>query len=169
MYVSPLREPLIQGDKDYKTITADITAPVSHKPTIYWFIGFTIASTAATIGLLAMVMTVWKGIGLWGVNRTIGWGWSITNLVWWIGIGHAGTFISAILLLFRQKWRTSINRSAVCRSDILSFPTRIPAEFGLTLIRRFCGTYLPLQPIFWFLCYSGIWDSCPISLRFAIR
>ncbi len=112
MYVSPLREPLIQGNKDYRTITADITAPVSHKPTIYWFIGFTIASTAATIGLLAMAMTVWKGIGLWGVNRTIGWGWSITNLVWWIGIGHAGTFISAILLLFRQKWRTSINRSA---------------------------------------------------------
>ena len=112
MYVSPLREPLIQGDKDYKTITSDIIAPVSRKPTVYWFIGFTIASTAATIGIIAICLTVWKGIGLWGVNRTIGWGWSITNLVWWIGIGHAGTFISAILLLFRQKWRTSINRSA---------------------------------------------------------
>ena len=112
MYVSPVREPLIQGDKDYKTITSDIIAPVSRKPTVYWFIGFTIASTAATIGIIAICLTVWKGIGLWGVNRTIGWGWSITNLVWWIGIGHAGTFISAILLLFRQKWRTSINRSA---------------------------------------------------------
>lgn len=112
MYVSPVREPLIQGDKDYKKITAEITAPVSKKPTIYWFIGFTISSVAAVLGIFAIVMTVWKGIGLWGVNRTIGWGWSITNLVWWIGIGHAGTFISAILLLFRQKWRTSINRSA---------------------------------------------------------
>ncbi len=112
MYVSPIRESLIQGNKDYKKITDDITAPVSQKPTIFWFIGFTVSSIAAVIGIFAMSMTIWKGIGLWGVNRTIGWGWSITNLVWWIGIGHAGTFISAILLLFRQKWRTSINRSA---------------------------------------------------------
>lgn len=59
-----------------------------------------------------MGWTVWQGIGTWGLNKTIGWGWGITNFVWWVGIGHAGTFISAILLLFRQKWRTSINRSA---------------------------------------------------------
>jgi len=59
-----------------------------------------------------MAYTIWEGIGTWGLNKTIGWGWGITNFVWWVGIGHAGTFISAILLLFRQKWRTSINRSA---------------------------------------------------------
>ncbi|MGD2034661.1 MAG: polysulfide reductase NrfD [Bacteroidales bacterium] len=112
MYVSPVREPLIQGDKDYKKVTKDITSPMRKKPGILWYAGITLSSAAMLLGFYAMYMTVWKGIGLWGVNRTISWGWSITNLVWWIGIGHAGTFISAILLLFRQKWRTSINRSA---------------------------------------------------------
>jgi molybdopterin-containing oxidoreductase family membrane subunit len=112
MYVSPIREPLITGDKDYTTITRDIIEPIERKPHTTWFIGISISSIAALIGFFAIFMTIWKGIGLWNVNRTVGWGWSIVNLVWWIGIGHAGTFISAILLLFRQKWRTSINRSA---------------------------------------------------------
>ena len=52
------------------------------------------------------------GIGTWGLNKTVGWAWDITNFVWWVGIGHAGTLISAVLLLFRQKWRMAINRSA---------------------------------------------------------
>ena len=112
MYVSPIREPLIKGDKNYSKITEDITRPILNKPHKLWYVGITISSTALLIGLIAIFMTIWKGIGLWGLNRTIGWGWGITNFVWWIGIGHAGTFISAILLLFRQKWRTSINRSA---------------------------------------------------------
>ena len=112
MEVSKVREPLINGEKSYKDITQDIVAPIRAKPGKLWYAGITVSSTLAMIGIGLMVYTVWFGIGKWGVNRTIGWGWSITNLVWWIGIGHAGTFISAILLLFRQKWRTSINRSA---------------------------------------------------------
>jgi molybdopterin-containing oxidoreductase family membrane subunit len=62
--------------------------------------------------LFSVLWTVWIGIGSWNLNRTIGWGWDITNFVWWVGIGHAGTLISAILLLFRQKWRTGVNRAA---------------------------------------------------------
>ena len=112
MYVSPLREPLITGKKDYTKITEDISRPIINKPGKTWFMGITLSSTLAVIGIFAIAMTIWKGIGLWGVNRTVGWGWGITNFVWWVGIGHAGTFISAILLLFRQKWRTGINRSA---------------------------------------------------------
>ncbi len=112
MKESPLREPLLIGEKSYAIITADITAPIRQKPHKLWFAGITLSSLLAGIGVFAMSLTVWQGTGLWGINRTIGWGWAITNLVWWIGIGHAGTFISAILLLFRQKWRTSINRSA---------------------------------------------------------
>lgn len=112
MYVSPIREPLITGKKDYTQITEDIARPIVNKPGKTWFMGITLSSTALIIGVFAISMTIWKGIGLWGVNRTIGWGWGITNFVWWVGIGHAGTFISAILLLFRQKWRTGINRSA---------------------------------------------------------
>ena len=106
------REELIQGNKDLKTITDDVFAPIVAKPGKLWFLGLLLAASAALMGIIAIVLTIWKGIGLWGVNKTIGWGWSITNFVWWVGIGHAGTFISAILLLFRQKWRTSINRSA---------------------------------------------------------
>lgn len=112
MYVSPIREPLIKGNKTYSQITKDIAAPIEGKPGKTWYMGLTISLSAMFFGLAMMAWTVWEGIGTWGLNRTIGWGWGITNFVWWVGIGHAGTFISAILLLFRQKWRTSINRSA---------------------------------------------------------
>lgn len=105
-------EHLIKGDKENREITEDIHRPMAGRPGKFWLMGITLSSLAALAGIIAMVLTVWKGIGLWGVNKTVGWGWSITNFVWWVGIGHAGTFISAILLLFRQKWRTSINRSA---------------------------------------------------------
>lgn len=112
MYVSPLREPLIKGAKDYSQVTKDILAPMAGKPSKYWYMGITLSGAAALFGAWATFMTVYYGIGTWGLNKTIGWAWDITNFVWWVGIGHAGTFISAILLLFRQKWRTSINRSA---------------------------------------------------------
>jgi molybdopterin-containing oxidoreductase family membrane subunit len=112
MHVSPHREPLVTGLKSYKQVTDDITKPMEGKPGKLWFAGLTTALLALAFGAFAIFITVWDGIGSWGVNRTIGWGWGITNFVWWVGIGHAGTFISAILLLFRQKWRTSINRSA---------------------------------------------------------
>jgi Ni/Fe-hydrogenase subunit HybB-like protein len=112
MFVSPIREPLIKGRKTIAQVTEDIVKPVMTKPGFLWFVGITISSTAMLIGIFSMVITIWKGIGTYGLDRTIGWGWGITNFVWWIGIGHAGTFISAILLLFRQRWRTSINRAA---------------------------------------------------------
>lgn len=112
MYVSPLREPLLKGVKSYQGVTADIARPIEGKPGKLWFLGITLSSIASALGLAAIIYTIWKGIGVWGLNRTIGWGWDITNFIWWVGIGHAGTFISAILLLFRQRWRTSINRAA---------------------------------------------------------
>jgi Ni/Fe-hydrogenase subunit HybB-like protein len=112
MYVSPIREPLIEGEKSYQQVTEDIYRPIKTKPGKVWLAGVTVSGLALFMFVVLVVVTVWYGIGTWGVNRTIGWGWGITNFVWWVGIGHAGTFISAILLLFRQKWRTSINRSA---------------------------------------------------------
>jgi Ni/Fe-hydrogenase subunit HybB-like protein len=112
MHVSPVREPLINGEKSYSDITSDVVAPIKAKPGKLWYGGLTVSVIVMLIGFAMIGYTVWFGIGTWGVNRTIGWGWSITNFVWWVGIGHAGTFISAILLLFRQKWRTSINRAA---------------------------------------------------------
>src|SRR5690606_10081214 len=70
------------------------------------------ALVACLWGVGCIIYTISTGIGVWGLNKTIGWAWDITNFVWWVGIGHAGTLISAVLLLFRQKWRMAINRSA---------------------------------------------------------
>ncbi|MBA3649429.1 MAG: polysulfide reductase NrfD [Chitinophagales bacterium] len=109
---SSIRPPLIQGDKNYLKITEDIVAAVEMKPRRLWWIVTSITAAVMLWGFFALAWTVWFGIGAWNLNRTIGWGWDITNFVWWIGIGHAGTLISAILLLFRQKWRTGVNRSA---------------------------------------------------------
>jgi molybdopterin-containing oxidoreductase family membrane subunit len=63
-------------------------------------------------GIGCIVYLLGTGVGVWGLNKTVGWAWDITNFVWWVGIGHAGTLISAVLLLFRQKWRFAINRAA---------------------------------------------------------
>lgn len=110
--VSPIREPLITGSKTYSQITEDICRPTESAPNITWVIAFLVAVSALAFGVFCIVWTIWFGIGTWDLNRTIGWGWDITNFVWWVGIGHAGTLISAILLLFRQKWRTAVNRAA---------------------------------------------------------
>ncbi len=112
-YESPIREPLIQGDNiTYTKITDDIVATTEKAPPLSWWIGFIISAICAGIGVVAILWTIWQGIGTWGLNKTVNWAWDITNFVWWVGIGHAGTLISAVLLLFRQKWRTGINRAA---------------------------------------------------------
>jgi len=111
-HISPIREPLILGNKSYHDITEDLISPTERTPGFAWIVGFMISITLLAFGLFCIAWTIWHGIGTWNLNRTIGWGWDITNFVWWIGIGHAGTLISAILLLFRQKWRTGVNRAA---------------------------------------------------------
>ena len=110
--VSPIRKPLVTGNKTYHQITEDLISPTEKTPTKAWLIGFIVAVSVATYGVFCIIWTIWIGIGSWNLNRTINWSWDITNFVWWIGIGHAGTLISAILLLFRQKWRTGVNRAA---------------------------------------------------------
>lgn len=111
-YEAPIRRPLVIGDKNYHDVTIDVAAPVEGKANKSWWIVFTIALVAFGWGLGCIIYTVSTGIGVWGLNKTVGWAWDITNFVWWVGIGHAGTLISAVLLLFRQKWRMAINRSA---------------------------------------------------------
>ncbi|MEN8137103.1 MAG: NrfD/PsrC family molybdoenzyme membrane anchor subunit [Bacteroidota bacterium] len=111
-YESDIREPLVLGNKSYSDVTKDVAAPVEGKANKMWWFAFSIATLAFLWGLGAMAYTIGEGIGAWGLNKTVGWAWDITNFVWWVGIGHAGTLISAVLLLFRQKWRMSINRSA---------------------------------------------------------
>lgn len=109
---SEIRSPLIIGNKSYHQITEDIARPIEGKANKYWYMVFTVAVIAFIWGLCCLAYTIGVGIGVWGSNNTVDWAWDITNFVWWIGIGHAGTLISAVLLLFRQKWRMAINRSA---------------------------------------------------------
>jgi molybdopterin-containing oxidoreductase family membrane subunit len=111
-YESTIREPLVDGHKTYHDVTEDICRPIEAKPTRLWYIGFCISLVFLMFGVYSVYREVVYGIGQWNVNRTINWGWDITNFVWWVGIGHAGTLISAILLLFRQSWRTGVNRAA---------------------------------------------------------
>ncbi|MCC6459804.1 MAG: polysulfide reductase NrfD [Saprospiraceae bacterium] len=110
--VAPVRHILIEGNKSYHNITEDLCSPTEKAPSREWILAFIISAALLGLYVFAVCWTVWKGIGSWNLNRTINWGWDITNFVWWIGIGHAGTLISAILLLFRQRWRTGVNRAA---------------------------------------------------------
>ncbi|HEY4641904.1 MAG TPA: NrfD/PsrC family molybdoenzyme membrane anchor subunit, partial [Thermoanaerobaculia bacterium] len=99
----------------YDTVTRKISdvvfLPIKRTPKQF-FIVFTVAFMLANVLLLGIGWLFIRGVGIWGINIPIGWGFAIVNFVWWIGIGHAGTLISAILLLLRQEWRTSINRFA---------------------------------------------------------
>jgi len=97
----------------FRDVTRDVAwvaeAPKPHKA---WLAALTIAVILLTIGVISIYHLVTTGIGVWGNSNTVDWAWDITNFVWWIGIGHAGTLISAVLFLTRQSWRTSINRAA---------------------------------------------------------
>ncbi|MCG3182633.1 MAG: hypothetical protein ICCCNLDF_00697 [Planctomycetes bacterium] len=109
---SALRKPLVHGDKTLHDVTQDVCSSIEGKPSQLWWLGF-FGSGAVMLMFVALVAyELYEGIGVWGLNKTVGWGFDITNFVFWVGIGHAGTLISAVLFLFRQKWRTSINRSA---------------------------------------------------------
>ena len=112
MYRTEVRGILIEGNKTYHQVTEDILRPQEKKTPLWWYIATFIASSAIIWGAYSMYVTVSVGIGTWGVNNNVAWGFGIINFVWWIGIGHAGTAFSIFLLILRQKWRTSINRAA---------------------------------------------------------
>jgi Ni/Fe-hydrogenase subunit HybB-like protein len=108
---SPMALPVIAPGYTYATITDKISAIVLTQPTPrFWYIGFGVSFSLVMLLLFAAGYLFTVGVGIWGINIPVGWGFAIVNFVWWIGIGHAGTLISAILLLMRQKWRQSINR-----------------------------------------------------------
>ena len=105
--------PVIEPGHTFASVTDKISSIVlARKTPLFWTIGFAIGFLLTMGMLYAVGVLFFKGIGVWGVNEPVGWGFAIVNFVWWIGIGHAGTLISAILLLLRQSWRTSINRFA---------------------------------------------------------
>ncbi len=170
------RAPLITGDNDYASVTAKVCAIVEQpKPPRAWYIAFGI-SVFWTGVLFAMVAyLIGTGLGVWGVMIPVAWGWAIVNFVFWVGIGHAGTLISAILFLFRQQWRTSINRFAeamtifavICAGLfpaihvgriwvvywLAPYPTR--CRCGPISAAPCCGTSSRSTRTFWFPSCSG--------------
>ena len=169
---SSVREPLVTGGKTYKDVTHDVSRQVEGKPTIGWMLGLAVSIGVLLLGGIAVGATVWEGIGMWGLNKTVGWAWDITNFVWWVGIGHAGTLISAVLLLFRQKWRTSINRAA---EAMTIFAVICAAMFPvLHMGRPWLGAYwaLPLPNVFGSLWVNFnsplLWDVFAISTYFSV-
>jgi molybdopterin-containing oxidoreductase family membrane subunit len=169
--LSPLRKPLIEGNKTYGDVTGDICQLLDRRPGRAWWVEFSFSLCLLLAGAAATTYTVTTGIGTWGLNKTVGWAFDITNFVFWIGIGHAGTFISAILFLFNQKWRTSVNRSAE----------------AMTLIAVMCAGIFPIihmgRPwlFYWILPYPNqrgslwvnfrsplVWDFFAISTYFTI-
>lgn len=106
------RNPLVLGNKSAQDVTEDISAPVEGKPAKKWIAMLLSANVLFAFYLVILGTIIARGMGLLGVNHPVGWGTMIVTFVFWIGIGHAGTLISAILFLFRQKWRTSVARTA---------------------------------------------------------
>jgi len=105
--------PVLEPGHTYASVTDKISTMVlTSKTPRGWFVGFGVAFLIVMVLLGSVGYLFYKGVGIWGINVPVGWGFAIINFVWWIGIGHAGTLISAILLLMRQSWRTSINRFA---------------------------------------------------------
>ncbi len=106
------RPPLILRSPDFHSITEAVAETVERPTPIGWWLLFLPSLALLSLLGVAVAWLFWEGIGIWGLNVPVGWAWDITNFVFWVGIGHAGTLISAILFLFRQTWRTSINRAA---------------------------------------------------------
>jgi Ni/Fe-hydrogenase subunit HybB-like protein len=106
------RAPLVTSNRSMAWITNHVASCTEKRAPLWWWIAFMLSASLATVSVLCIGYLISTGVGVWGLNHPVGWAWDITNFVFWIGIGHAGTLISAILFLTRQKWRTSINRAA---------------------------------------------------------
>jgi molybdopterin-containing oxidoreductase family membrane subunit len=107
-----IEPPLIDGNHSYASLTDLIAGIVEKRAKVWWWIAFLISLLICLMGGVMTVYVISTGLGIYGLNNTVGWAFPIANFVFWIGIGHAGTLISAILFLFRQKWRSSLNRAA---------------------------------------------------------
>ncbi len=171
-HTSHLREPLVTGNPALAQITEDIVGPLERPASPMWKAGFALAVAILGVWVVAVSYEIYNGIGTWGLNKTIGWGFDITNFVFWVGIGHAGTLISAILFLFRQKWRTSINRSA---EAMTLFAVICAATFPLIHMGRpwfgmiWVAPYPNLRGPLWVNFRSPLlWDVFAISTYFTI-
>ncbi len=167
----PLTSELVAIPRSLADVTRDIARPLEGRPTALWYLGLLVSGTMLLAGLLAIGYQVMTGIGTWGLNPTVGWAFDITNFVFWIGIGHAGTLISAVLFLFRQRWRTSVNRSA---EAMTIFAVMCAGLFPLIHMGRpwlafWVGPYPNTRGPLWVNWRSPLlWDVFAISTYFLI-
>jgi molybdopterin-containing oxidoreductase family membrane subunit len=170
-YTPPPSE-LGPGQTSHTTISEKVSSIVLTKSTpLVWFCSLVVGFSLIGVLQIAIAWLFYEGVGVWGLNNPVGWGFAIINFVWWIGIGHAGTLISAVLLLFRQKWRTSINRSA---EAMTIFAVMCAAMFPLIHTGR------PWLAAYWLLPYPNsmdiwpqfrsplIWDVFAVSTYFTV-
>ena len=161
---------LVEGNHNFATVTETIARIAEQKTPKGWYLLFGI-SVAALLNLGAcLAYLFWTGVGIWGNNSPAFWGWPIVNFVFWIGIGHAGTLISAILFLFRQKWRTAINRSA---EAMTIFAVMAAGLFPAIHVGRIWVIYwvypLPNQMSIWPNFKSPLlWDVFAVSTYFTV-
>jgi Ni/Fe-hydrogenase subunit HybB-like protein len=163
--------PVIAPGYTPATVTDKISAVVLKKTPKWWYVGFAISFAAANLLFITMLKLLFVGVGIWGINQPVAWGIDIVNFVWWIGIGHAGTLISAILLLLRQTWRTSINRFA---EAMTLFAVAAAAQFVVFHTGR------PWLAVYWLFPYPNtmglwpqfrsplMWDVFAVSTYFTI-
>jgi Ni/Fe-hydrogenase subunit HybB-like protein len=170
-YESQVRPPLVEGTKDYHQVTEDICRPVEANPSMLWWIGFIVSVLFLLFGIVSVTREVWFGTGQWNLHKTVGWGWDMTNFVWWVGIGHAGTLISAILLLFRQGWRTGVNRAA---EAMTIFAVMCAGQFPIWHMGRVWDAFFTLPypnsrgPLWVNFNSPLLWDVFAISTYFTV-
>lgn len=149
------RVPLILGEKSLGQVSSEVLGLAEGGATRLWWAAFVASVAVLLVGAVAVTYQIATGIGTWGLNKTVGWAFDITNFVFWIGIGHAGTLISAILYLLRQRWRTSVNRAAE----------------AMTLFAVMCAGLFPLIHMgrpwlaFWMFPYPNTRGSLWINFR----
>lgn len=163
--------PLVEGNKSYKQVTEDILKPTESFPTKVWWTAFALALTVTLVDIGIIGYLMYEGLYILGINNPVGWGFFIVNFVFWIGIGHAGTLISAVLHLFRQEWRTGINRAA---EAMTIFAVMVAAsELIVHVGRPWLGFWLfpyPNERVTFMgkLPFSLIWDTFAVSTYFSI-
>ncbi len=166
-----IEDALVTAGRTYAEINEDVSRPIESFPTVRWWVCFGVAISALFMGAVLLLQTFKEGIGIWGLNRPTGWGTDITTFVFWVGIGHAGTLISAILFLFRQKWRTGINRAAEAMTifAVMTAGLMVLSHTGRQWLALFWVFPYPNQRQLWTNFRSPLeWDVFAVSTYFTI-
>ena len=163
--------PLVEGNKNYKQVTEDILKPTESFPTKVWWTAFTLALTVTLVDLGIIGYLMYEGLYILGINNPVGWGFFIVNFVFWIGIGHAGTLISAVLHLFRQEWRTGINRAAEAMTifAVMVAASSLIVHVGRPWLGYWLFPYPNERGPLWVNFRSPlIWDTFAVSTYFSV-